>query len=509
LRTAQVRESSVRGCTGRPRRYWAPAEEVGLAEPGLPTASASEAVRHACRAAVTALGRPVSGSELRLYVDALPTRDPLKLALTAGGARTSLTEYLRRAERGRDRTGIRLCRSHLTVRGGAPARFWLGREEDAPAGASSCILDDCVLAYRLERERAGIDWLKRFAASAAGTVDRLASAREALLAQISRELEQAVGDVTAAAQLAQRADDQLLDWDRARVRRGDRMARDLRARRLARARAVAAATDPRLSGVPGADYPRVGVSGAVLMDSLAPLAAVYVDLEGRPSALAVALEHCRRFPNPQLDGALRFGGQQGSDRPAERAALAVVDRAEAVLALVDAHGDAWTRAIVRRGYAVLGETLRDPALIEVLLDQARSGQLVGSWARWVLIAGALTAAPGVEATALMLAASGDADDLRAAILGLALATPEYVSEFLARVRPMVTARECLDILPRAEARAPWTPDHHRFPTVGPTRRFLLHDHLILGSSATSATRCGGSTVSTPLYGRLTASFSAP
>jgi hypothetical protein len=73
----------------------------------------------------------------------------------------------------------------------------------------------------------------------------------------------------------------------------------------------------------------------------------YLDLASNPRAIHSVLEPCRRFPNPDRNGAhrLRTGGAHADDRTISTVALARVDRAEALVMLATLQPDPWTSMI--------------------------------------------------------------------------------------------------------------------------------------------------------------------
>jgi hypothetical protein len=155
--------------------------------------------------------------------------------------------------------------------------------------------------------------------------------------------------------------------------------------------------------------------------------------------------HARRFPD--LDALARRAAALAARRMGRRVPTPTVhpllDRAEALTALVDAQPDAWTTTLARRAYMLLGPIARSVDALDACLAQVGPGdQLAPGLRRRLVIAGGLLGAPGTPAAARRLVTAGaggtdtseaghvDDTDVRAAALAVSLVSADALRAFL-------------------------------------------------------------------------------
>lgn len=487
-----VRHVAVTGPDGRARSNWAPGDRPAFTPPAVAVASQADAGAQLVRETTAALGRPASRPELLIALRVRPAEDPVRALLEPRGGRPRLARVLRAAERseGPDRgPRVYAVATDPVAHGGAPVRFWCGDgrgagEPISDAGWCAMQLDDWAERHRPVREVEGLARLLRQAAPAdrhvlepiiGARIATLRIAREVLLARLLGRLDAAVAASVAAEQT-------VLRWigqaggtgGRARAAAPEtpweqRAARRAKAAMTRRIPAALAWLDG--GGATVAGPRRLALGGCLALPSEAyRVAAAYVGADSGEGLrlLRDLLAGCRRFPNPASSAASRLAATREPDAPddapddtpdtpatdpradaedLERArALALLDRPEALAALVELVADAWTRMAVRKAYALLGETARDDAAVAEACARALWGPPTRPWGppeghprgvspalrRQLVVAAGLLAAPCAAAAAGRLletagAVGGDAAaDAGAALLGLALAQGEDV-----------------------------------------------------------------------------------
>lgn len=446
-----LRREDQAGAGGRTHTFWAPAGQPGLALPKTAaSASELEAGRTAVRDAVALAGRPLSRSEIALYVMQLPASDPVRRALADDGSRPRIARVLRQGRREAGGVRIAECRTPWTAAGGAPVRYELLAADTAHdlIAHGVLVLDDALAVWRLDRESARLHHLeRRLSVSDRRVLSPLLDARRGALASCLEMLSTMVSaPLEESLTRAEAADATILAWARGVVGLVDTPSMIIRAvdeRRQGR-RALVSLMRQRGTTVEWneADVQSiVGIAGVSTLDELTVFAPGLVDME-RDGAVARALEGCRRLPNEAgHEYANRLGWHHGLPK------VPILDRAEALSTLGASVPDAWTRVLVARAYDLLGDLLRAPAIVCEVMLLAAADRRVSSGTRHALVLAAsmLGAGTALEtAVAMCRAAVTDADagdTMRAAMLAMLVANPHDASAHMQSIVTMPGGRQ--------------------------------------------------------------------
>lgn len=368
-RMPKVRKITADGPSGQPTSHWLPAN----VEPERPATAAarskSAAIRLATGHVQDVLGRPVTRTEIRWWLEGPGGEDAVSSALSSrhvGRRLGKAWDWDRRAvsEAGR----LHRVATPLTCHGGPPIRWSLG-----PPGQSAealCYFEDLVSTLRPADESESIRRLERRAATLDSPVlQRLADIRRALLAAALREPRTGMGHEEAVSTLAEAADGQRKwvagDSD---ARANPKVAAQLRSldersSQLEAARAV-------LRFIPETDLPDlriVGQAGTATWEELDPaLRATSMRLGLDPARSSRLVDAARRFPKTETPGRERFGA-------AGEHALSVLDRPDVMGLLYDLFRLPRTTALMRDAQLCLGFGLRDGALLRELFEDVPRG----------------------------------------------------------------------------------------------------------------------------------------
>ncbi|HKK07289.1 MAG TPA: hypothetical protein VKA44_00240, partial [Gemmatimonadota bacterium] len=185
-RTPKVVRISAEGAAGQPSNHWLPAgagpDDVEELEALVAPRSKADAVRQAVGRAAADLGRPVSRTELRWWLEWTGAPPVLRKALEATRAGTYLADTYRTDQGHAGEEGrLHQITTRMTCHGGAPVRWSLG-----PATAwqeAMCRVEDVAGAFRLPEELRSIQALERRAALLRSDVlSELADLRRRLVA---------------------------------------------------------------------------------------------------------------------------------------------------------------------------------------------------------------------------------------------------------------------------------------------------------------------------------------
>ena len=415
--TAALRRVQNTTATGRESAFWIPARSGRRREapqPAPPT-TAADALRRAVDAA--ALRRPIAARELRWWLESRPPTEPIRVALRDGRLGRVLKNV---ADVDRPHAGtpgrLHVVTTDLTCHGGAPPRYLLRPPSNAEVAA--CRLGDALYALRPEEEMSAIRQLR-----GTGTHGRdramviLMEARERALI---RQLEPWV---TRSAVRRLRASLDTVERWFARTTASSEGAWFIRQRFLTDARAQLAAaarflreregggSSGRSRRMPWGDPAVLAGEGALVepkaLRAIAELAVRTDDLgSGRPDLVYAG---ARRFPRPTPlpDDRLPVGGE-----------LAVIDRVDAIVALVERSRCPLARDLVAGAHALLGEVIRDGGWVTRLAN-ARVQTSTVSRMPLIVAAGLLGETVAFDAVA---SSASDGSVARACLLGAALAS---------------------------------------------------------------------------------------
>jgi hypothetical protein len=403
-----IQRADARTLIGEAVAFWVP---VGVpAQCATAPSSSADALRRAVAAAAPSLGRPVSKRELRWWLDAQPVWSPLREMLEPSRVGPHLQHTGDRDAAYLPSPGrLQVVDGPLTCHGGPPRRY-LHRSPSSQELAA-CQLEDAVLTIRPATELAGIEKLESYARTLRSPIlGEVMRVRRHLVAHALRAY--AGGDIRASGRCVGSSFDALEHWiDQSSL---SYAARYSRRRQVAEAREeltaalrVVAGSElvlrrgrTKRSPAPGAPATRyVGQAGLVSVTAVrdfAVRAARAADLDAPRPELTYA--RARRFPNPAS------ATQPGTD------SLALLDRADAVLAVFGAAQAGRAMALLVSAQLVLGEVLRDTGFLQEQLGRARAGHV----RRPLALASALLG----ECPDLKLVApdAGDAENVRAYIL---------------------------------------------------------------------------------------------
>ena len=403
-----IQRADARTLIGEAVAFWVP---VGVpAQCSTAPSSVADALRRAVAATASSLGRPVSKRELRWWLDAQPAGSPLREMLEPSRVGPHLQHTVARDAAYLPSTGrVRAVESPLTCHGGPPRRYL--HRSPSSRELAACRLEDAVLAVRPATELVGIEKLESYARTLrSATLVEVVRTRRQLLTHTLRAY--AGVDIGASARrvgssfdtLARWIDESSLSYAAQYSRR--RQVEEAREEHGAAVRVIVApklapsrrpTTRSRASGAEAARY--VGHAGLVSVTAIrdfAMRAAREGDLDAPRPELTYA--RARRFPNPALS--TRHGTES----------LALLDRADAVLAVFGAAHPARAMALLASAQVVLGEVLRDTAFLQDQLSRARAGNV----RRPLALASALLG----ECPDLKLVApdASDTEDVRAYVL---------------------------------------------------------------------------------------------
>lgn len=431
-----VRET-YRSTTGHGSAWWRPAARPAAKDnsreictaaednrgASLPAFSRSAAIRAAVDRCVAEVGRPVSRRELRWWL--LAGRATDLAAATLAKDLESVAQADRRAVEGGAPPGGRLLRleGDLTAFGAAPPRVvvmpstWTGQL----AGR----IEDAALGLRLADEVEGIARARRHAERrVSAPLARLATARESALRQAFAHLtvdprnDDLAGALTALAASYDVLEELVLTASHSSDTR-DAILREFRERRR-HVGAVSLVAGPEGAGTgETAAWRLPGVSRESLT---AFVEAAGLEL-GQPVAWAKLLTGVRRTVSATPEKAPIPG--RGHGPPA-----ILIDRVDALQAIYRRVPVARANALLGAAEGLLGQVLRNPALVRQVSDEAEA---TGDRAtcRAAVISLGLLGALGREARAL--AAGGEARDVAAAILATVLADPAAALDRVAEI----------------------------------------------------------------------------
>ena len=367
-----LKVAPARRTAGRVAAFWIPVEAPD--QPALEPPDRAEALRRAVAIATEQLGRPVTKTELRWWLDTQPPSSMLGLALGDGPLGPAIKNTLDHDRRHEGDTGrLHDITGALTVNGGAPVRRRLG--PPTPNDVSASALEDAVSVVRARSESTALQrfegWRKTAVQSIPGrkVLDRIASDRRSLVLHALRvyaglsenELVDAMARMRSTHTVASRWLDEASISYAARYTRREQLAQaiaDLSAvERLLDDRRSSSRIEARIG-----QLRFVGQTALVPPRTMREFARRTVDAgeidATRPRTLYTS---ARRVPNP--------------GRPARPAIdeLALIDRLDAVVAVVEAANAPRGRALVSVAHDVIGHALRDAAYLSDRLDDVAPG----------------------------------------------------------------------------------------------------------------------------------------
>ena len=409
-----LRRVQTTTATGRGSAVWIPARSRKRATVQHPT-TAADALRRAVEAAP--LSRPIAAREIRWWLESRPVTEPVRVALGEGRLGRLLKNV---ADVDRPHAGtpgrLHVVTTDLTCHGGAPPRYLLRPPSDAEVAA--CRLDDALYALRPAQEISGIGALRTADLNARDrAIVALAEARERVLI---RQLEpwvtrNALRRLRASLDTIERWFDRTTASSEGTWFTRRRLLTDARAQLTAASRLLRGPVGVRGSGhsrrmLRGEPSVLAGEGALVeprVLRAMAELAVRVGDLDaGRPDLVYAG---ARRFPrsSPLPDDRLPVGGE-----------FALIDRMDALVALVERSRcpQAWTMASAAKAH--LGEVVRDAGWIARLATAPVRMSAV-SRAALIVAAGLLgkTVAFGAAAPS-----ASDGSVARACLLGAALAS---------------------------------------------------------------------------------------
>lgn len=429
-KTPKVRRIDEKSSASRPVTYWEPAgaDVGGRRQPR----SRAEAIREAIGEATQELGRPVSRTELRWWIDAHENRHPAAELLNRERLSADLSDTAKADRRYVGEAGrVHRVSSALACHGGAPERYTLG--SPTPDDSGVCALLDAIYAYQPAAEMAEIEVLRN-----RGTVlEHLELLKLARLRHgaLQRAVRDTVGADIIAIQISRaRASLAILDrWFAETNLTRNQLDGRLRYLREAREHLDAVAElKPRGRTRKVQIIGEAAAAPAAHLDAIAQSTARLVDL---PVARAARLfDDVRRLPV----AAPPRGERIGADSPDP---LSGLDRVDAVLACFDAVPLARTSVLLAEARGLLGRVLRDPDAMHRLIRLPRVDFAVRRAA--VLALALLGHTVDVE---LAVPDPADADDTSAYVLAsiIALGHDAYVALAAADRRAVGAARMVTD-----------------------------------------------------------------
>lgn len=356
-----VRRVDSRSIQGAPRVAWVPA--AAPARHARVPQKDADAVRLAIDAAAKSAGRPVSPRELRWWL--LAQLPPTRLE-------RSLSSVLRNAAyRDRERSSglaVRVEAGPLCCHGGAPHRYYVDGFDRLPRDA--CRITDAAVTLRVAQELAGIEEARAQYPMGSGRMNEFVARRADLLLHAWRA--RAGHDPANALALAIRAAATTAAWGAAapRVSEGVRQGR---AREAARILAHLRASEALLCSTEvkhrrGEPRPRgVGEAATITLGELRRFSALLASAgELRLARPEAASAGARRFPVPSSQRS-SAEGSSGELPPGDT--LAVVDRVDAIVGLVQHANARSAGSLIAAAAGLLGHVVRDTSALIALLDR--------------------------------------------------------------------------------------------------------------------------------------------
>lgn len=360
----QIQRISVETIGGFPSNYWLPADEEPPSEGQLPPRSEAEAVRRAVTLAVLDLGRPISRSELRWWLDWPEADDLVRRTLDPDGLGEALHSTIKSDRAVADRRGrLQEVGTEFVCHGGPDPRYATEPVDDQ--AASLCALEDAATALRL---RAELRSLRALEGQVQGgiypePVIELVDTRRSLVAETLGSMMSA-DEPGAVIDHGREVGEILRTWireatltrDQAQTRR-----RTIRERReqLDAAESVLRFLRPDRK----VECARVGEAATATLDELDSFLDPAADLLDLPPERARGLvERVRRFPPPEMPGRERIGS--GVTPP-----LSVLDRPEALVSVFEAFSVPRANVSLQAAHGLLGHVLRDAELLHRLLEE--------------------------------------------------------------------------------------------------------------------------------------------
>lgn len=439
---------------------------------GCPTPrEARLARRHGATESGPPLGDGVRSGAPDHEIRPLPSRE-------SPPGRTRWVVPVQRVARANPPTGtrprVRELRTPYTVRGGAPLRVWFGKADDAPPSQGALIawLDDAVSTWRVGEELQAIRRLRLDLRGAdLHALGPWLDGREALARAVRADLRAACarrrGGIKAVLAAGQACDDRvrrLLARLPGGVFAKPRLARALSAREGHRTLLLDGADGEH--ALPSAAAPQVGRSQSLVgpmtsvgrRDMVVGRSATLLLTEfrrryeghadpERPGVLERMLRDARRFPaeiscQPDAAFAREIPHRALDERPGARRLDVRLDAAEALAVFGGAALDDWTMLALTEAYDLLGDTLRDVALLSTCAATALQAGAAPDLCRHLVLAMAMLQDPSAEAQAVRLLSSASgrhevAESVRCALLVAALAPDGNASAALVRLSPHV------------------------------------------------------------------------